>query len=122
MCVCIYIYIYVYVCIYIYINKCIYVYPSIPPRRCSAHNYASKFQCFRCGQGKNPVTGGLTTNNHNSNHIDHSSNTNDNDNDNNHSSTNNENNNDNNDHVYILTFVDKQWGSNQTYTTKHIHE
>lgn len=23
--------------------------------RCSAHNFASKFQCFRCGQGKNPM-------------------------------------------------------------------
>lgn len=25
--------------------------------RCSAHNFASKFQCFRCGQGKNPMLG-----------------------------------------------------------------
>jgi len=23
--------------------------------RCNAHNFASKFQCFRCGQGKNPM-------------------------------------------------------------------
>merc|ERR1719499_977965 len=22
---------------------------------CNAHNFASKFQCFRCGQGRNPM-------------------------------------------------------------------